>query len=159
LRRQPDEASRLSDQLAHEPGILEVEVRARTGSVLCRHDPGRLDGARLLQRLKEITGVQSILEAGQSAPPPPRMAAGTRAVVARELAGLFNDLDDGVLRASDGALDLGTVLTMGLAAAGALRVVWQGQLPPPPWFTLGWWGFRTFLTFERDALTRPSATG
>jgi hypothetical protein len=156
LRHHPDEATRLSEELAREPGMLEVEIRSRTGSVLCRHDPHRLDEARLRQRLIEATGVQTTLGPDEPTPVPPRIAQGTRAIVARELAGVFNDLDDGVLRATQGALDMGTLLTIGLAAAGALQVAVRGQLPPPPWFTLGWWGFRTFLTFERDALARPT---
>jgi hypothetical protein len=155
LRRHQDEVNRLADGLGQEPGMLEVEIRAHTGSVLCRYDPGRLDGATLLQRVAQRTGVETLLEPGQP-PPPPRSSGKTRAEVARELNGLFQDLDAGVLRATEGALDLATLVTMGFAAAGALQVAVRRQLPPPPWFTLGWWGIRTFITFERNpAASKP----
>jgi len=34
-------------------------------------------------------------------------------------------------------------------------VLLKGEIVSPPWFNLAWWGFRTFMTFERDAGDHP----
>jgi hypothetical protein len=154
LRRHPEEVNRLADLLAQEKGMLEVEIRAHTGSVLCRFDPARLDSATLLQRVAQHAGVEAVIEQGQPVPVSIPDRGGQKAEVARELAGAFQELDASVRRATEGALDLGTLVTMGFAAAGALQVAVKGRIPAPPWFTLGWWGIRTFITFERDATAK-----
>jgi hypothetical protein len=151
LRRESEETTRLADRLVAVPGMLEVEVRARTGSVLCRYDPARLDVDRIVQAMKEATGAATVLEAGQQPPRAhPHTVGSTRAAVARELTSLFRDLNDACLRVSDGTVDLPTVAAFGFAAAGAAQIVVRQQIPPPPWFNLGWWGFRLIAMFEGD---------
>jgi hypothetical protein len=44
-------------------------------------------------------------------------------------------------------------VTSGFLMAGALRVVLHHELPAPQWFNLAWWGFRTFMTFEKETPT------
>ena len=51
---------------------------------------------------------------------------------------------------------MGTLTTFGFLGAGALNVALRRQAPAPPWFNLAWWGIRTFMLFEADAVTDGS---
>jgi len=144
---------RLADELARVPGVREVVVRAYTGSVLCLYDPATLDPETLAARLRDLSGAEGVLDTGQATrPPPPGAARRESGSVAREMVRLFQSLDDRVLDATDGKVDLGTVATLAFFAAGAIGVVARGRISGPPWFNLAWWGFRTFMSVERDVI-------
>src|SRR5262249_7571598 len=139
-----DEVTRLADELARIDGMKEVVIRAYTGSVLCLHDPGRLDPDTLAASLLRLSSADRLLTPGeitreQPAWPPARGDSGT---VARKVMRLFRDLDHRVLAATEGRVDLGTVATMGFFAAGAIGVAVRGRIAGPPWFNLAWWGIR-----------------
>jgi hypothetical protein len=53
---------------------------------------------------------------------------------------------------TEGRVDLGLLASLSFFGAGALEVAVKGQLPPPPWFNLSWWGLSSFLDFEKDAI-------
>jgi hypothetical protein len=154
-RTNQEEVTRLADALAALPGMREVRIDPYTGSVLCLHDVERAaaDRAALVGHLVRLTGVETVLGEGQAPPATPpapaHLAAGS---VARGMVRLFKDLDDRVLAATDGKLDLGTLATLGFLATGAIGVASRRQLSAPPWFNLAWWGFRTFMSVERDLL-------
>jgi Heavy metal associated domain 2 len=152
LRRDLEQANRLAEALASVPGMKEVKIRPYTGTVLCQHQAADFSLDPVLQVMREQTGVQQVVQPGEPLPVP-RLPDGamSKGIVAHELATMFNDLDDDVLRATQGNIDLGTLVTVAFVTAGALQIALRKQVPAPPWFTLGWWGFRTFLTFERDA--------
>jgi hypothetical protein len=146
------EADRLADDLARIGGMIEVEISTYTGSVLCLHDPQRLDAAALVEHVRRLTAVDLVV--GPTEAPPARAAARGEGpgVVAREVARLFKHIDDRILAATDGKLDMGTLTTFGFLGAGALNVAFSHRAPPPPWFNLAWWGIRTFMLFEADAV-------
>jgi Heavy metal associated domain 2 len=152
LRRDVDQANRLADALTAVPGMKEVTIRPYTGTVLCQHDAAGFSLDPVLQVLREQSGVDQVVRPGEPLPVP-RLPDGamSKGIVAHELATMFNELDDDVLRATQGTIDLGTLVTVAFVTAGALQIALRKHVPAPPWFTLGWWGFRTFLTFERDA--------
>src|SRR5206468_6011339 len=79
--------------------------------------------------------------------------------VARQVALVFKDLDDHILAATDNKLDLGTAATVAFMGAGALSVAFGKKVSSPPWFNLAWWGLRTFMQFEADAVAEPSGDG
>ena len=152
LRHDIPLANRLADALVAVPGMHDVQVRPYTGAVLCRHqadDEQQVN--RVIQVLREQTGVETVVRPGEPIPVP-RIPPGamSRGIVANELTSLFDELDDDVLRATQGNIDLATLVTVAFVTAGALQIAWRKQIPAPPWFNLGWWGLRTFLTFERD---------
>jgi hypothetical protein len=150
--QRPEEIARLADELSRVPGMREVEIRAYTGSVLCRYDAARLGPAAILAAIARITGVETTVGLGERPPAPPSRTDGGPGEVARELARVFKDLDDEVLRATDGKLDMGTLTTFGFLGAGALGVASGQKVIAPPWFTLAWWALRTFMLFEADAV-------
>jgi len=153
--RRPEEVTRLADDLSHVPGMREVEIRPYTGTVLCVHDPERLSHGAILAEIVRLTGVDTTIRLGER-PPARELRPGTGpGVVAREVARFFRHLDDKVLTATDGKLDMGTLATFGFLGAGALNVALRRQASAPPWFNLAWWGVRTFMLFEADAVADP----
>ncbi len=72
--------------------------------------------------------------------------------VAKNLAHMVRELDRDIRRKSDGSVDLGTLVTLGLFGAGAAEVVATGKMPAPPWFNLAWWGVRTFVSAEHEEI-------
>ena len=151
-QRRSDEAARLADELARLPGMREVQVRAYTGGVLCLYDPQRLDQASILAALVRVTGVDGTLGPGERPPLDDVLRRAGPGEVARELARFFKNLDDEILSATAGKLDMGTLATFGFLGAGALNVAVGRQATAPPWFNLAWWGLRTFMLFEADAV-------
>ena len=155
--RQPGEAERIADDLARLPGIREVLVNPFTGSLVCLFDPDRLDVSAILIELGRMTGGE-VVERGRSESVP--RAAQRRdgpGEVARQVTQVFKDLDDEILGATNGKLDLGTAATFAFVGAGALSVAFGNKLSSPPWFNLAWWGLRTFMLFEADAVAEPSS--
>jgi hypothetical protein len=156
LRRQPSEAPRVAEAMVAVPGVREVKVQPASCSLLCLYDPAAVGLDRIVQVLKEHTGVEQVISPGE-VPPAPALSVPPRGIIAREVTSIFRDLNQDVLRATQGAMDLGTLVTGCFAAAGAVRILTQPRLPAPQWFNLAWWGFRTFLTFEKDAATSKPA--
>jgi hypothetical protein len=153
LRDVPEEAPPLADRLAALNGMIEAAVRPRTGSVLCQYDPERLDETRIVAAVQRHTQVTVIVHPGEESPPPEPESASSGAPtssLARAVAQSFTAMNQQVLAATDGRLDLGILTSLGFMTAGAAEVVVTRQLPAPPWFNLAWWAVRTFTTFERD---------
>jgi hypothetical protein len=158
LRSDAKEATSLADGLLQVEGVEEVQVRPYTGSVLCLHDPRQLSLEGLLEEVRRSTGVDVLLRPGEE---PPDGDALLRSLtkgsgVARAASLFFKNVNVDVLRATDGHLDLGTLATLTFATAGAVEVAVKGKLPPPPWFSLGWWAFQTFINMERVAIQHTS---
>jgi copper chaperone CopZ len=158
FREEPEEARRIATALAALEGVMEVRVRPRTGSILCRCDPERVDAARLLGKLRALTGVDMVL--GPTDPPPIRVGVSPAAggsSVGRATAKAFREIDEDLLRYTEGRLDLGTLTTLGFLVAGGLEMAVTRTIPIPPWFNLAWWGFRTFMSVEARAIRRTPA--
>jgi hypothetical protein len=155
FREEPEEARRVANELAAREGVIEVRVRPRTGSILCRCDPERVDAAGLLETLRSLTGVEMVL--GPTDPPPIRIEAQRAggSSVGRATAKAFREVDEDLLRYTEGRLDLGTLTTLGFLVAGGLEMAVTRTIPIPPWFNLAWWGFRTFMSVEARAIRRP----
>jgi hypothetical protein len=144
------EAAAVADRLAGLAGMEEVQVRPRTGSVLCRYDPDALDEERILAEIRRATAVAVVLQPGQPVPTdalPARRPAGESSV-ARALEDAARGINREVYHATEGRLDLGTLAGLGFIVAGAAEILAARRLPAPPWFNLGWMALRTFTMFE-----------
>ena len=140
-------AEPMADQLSGLAGMKEVRVRVFTGSVLCVYDPARLDEARIIEEIREHTHVDAVLRRGEPIPHKLRKKLrGEREInhIARAAAKFFDGVNEDVLEASEGRLDLGTLTSVTFATAGAAEIAASRNLPLPPWFELAWWAFRTF---------------
>jgi Heavy metal associated domain 2 len=140
---------RIADALAATSGVHEVKVRPFTGSILVLHEPD-LTSASVVEAAQRILTPDRILATGE--PPPRDPHVPELSSIARLLAKAFREINRDVRRASEGSLDLGTVVTLGFFGLGAIDVAASRELPLPPWFTLAWWGYRTFMTNEQDAI-------
>ena len=152
LRRDPATCERLADAIAAIAGVHEVRVRPYTGSALVHH-ARQLDAALLVETARRALDCSLVLAPGE--PPPVEAEAPAFSTVARQLVSAIRDLDREILRGTEGAVDLGTLATLGFVGAGAAEVAATGRLPMPPWFNLAWWGFRTFVTMEEDEIRAP----
>lgn len=161
LRRRPsEELQALTDALATEPGVEDVEIRPATGSVMVWHDEERLEVDELLEVLRRHTGGVPVVRPGEPAPYDPEvmdrvMKEGS--VVARAAVRFFLEVNKDVLRATEGRVDLGLLMALGFLSLGIGEVTTSGKLQLPPWYSLSWWAFRTFTTVERSAQLEPAA--
>lgn len=156
LRQQPEAAAGINQALTRVPGVARVEVTQKRGSVLVEHDPARVDLDAILAAIKGATGVETVVQPGQQ--PPVEMVTGSlRGLVAKEVTELFQDINSSVLRTTHGVVDLGTLVAAGFATASAAKVIADRAIIAPQWFNMAWWAFRTFLTFEKDALEAQKA--
>ena len=148
-----DTAEAIATRLAAQPGVADVEVNRLTGSVRCHHRED-LPASDLLDVVQAALPGAVALGPGQ-APPPAEPPEG-RSAVARSVAQAFRAVNQQVLTATNGSLDLGTIAALGFAGTGAVEVMVKGNLPAPPWFNLAWWAFRTFITFEGNHAGAPA---
>ncbi|HEX5062681.1 MAG TPA: hypothetical protein VFV99_25085 [Kofleriaceae bacterium] len=148
LRKDTARCERLAETLAAVPGVYRVEARPYTGSLLVQH--ARSTTAQTLVETAARTLEAPVVARGATPPTPETVPALSE--VARKLARALQDIDRDVRRASEGSVDLGTLITLGLLGAGAVQVARTEQLPLPPWFNLAWWAFRTFITLEVEEI-------
>lgn len=161
LRRDATLATPLAEGLQRMEGLEEVEVRPFTGSVLCVHDPYELSVDALLEEVRRLTGITTVVRPGEE-PPEEEEAELLQALsegsnVARAATEFFKGVNVDVLRATEGRADLGTLTTLGFMVAGAVDVAVTGKLPFPPWFNLAWWAFRTFATVEEKVISHTES--
>jgi hypothetical protein len=152
-----DQAARLAQALAALPGMREVEINRRTGSVLATHER-EVASAEVLTRAGAAIEAEGPPPASEA--PPEAKAPGAEgeppcervSEIAVEIARLFRGLNHDLCEATDGQLDLGVLATLTFLGAGVAQIASAKQIPPPPWFNLAWWGFRTFMTLEQAAV-------
>lgn len=153
LRQAEAEANELADRIAEWPGVIEVQVRPFTGSVLCYYESAVVAADELVARIAALANVERIVPLGEE-PPPVRPVAqpgdGKRSSIARAVARSIREINADTMNATQGRLDLGTIAALGFIGAGAFEVLATRQLPAPPWFNLAWWALQTFTTFEAD---------
>lgn len=154
LRDAHEEAVALADHLAELDPSLRAELRPWTGSVLCTYDPGRLDAEQVLRAVRRHTRVAAVKRQGERSPEVDaeyaRAARAKVGTLTRTLGQGVRELNEEVLRSTDGRLDLGAVTGLGFLAVGAAEIASARTVPAPPWFNLAWWAFRTFTLFGRD---------
>jgi heavy-metal-associated domain-containing protein len=148
LRRDDTRCTHVADTLAALRGVREVAARPYTGSVLVHHTR-ELTAQQIVEAAAHALGA-TILPPG--APPPLPKEAPPFSSVARKLVHAFGEIDRDVRIRTAGAADLGTIATFAFFAAGAAEIIAKGELPLPPWFNLAWWGYRTFMTTEKEEI-------
>jgi len=160
LHDEPDEATRIADALAAEPGVREVRVRAYTGSVLLLYDRAATDGERLARAACRVAGVEHVTVPGRETKEElAEMMRGAHeqgSELARAGAEFLKGLDFDVLRASGGRVSLGTLVSLTLLGAAGMRLATADRLQLPEWHQLLWWSLRSFIVAEGDVLEKAA---
>jgi hypothetical protein len=149
LRRDRQACEILADALTACEGVREVRVRPYTASVLVLHAPEVTSG-ELAELARSVLALERVLGLGERAPRPQDVPELSR--LAKIAAAAFRRIDRDVKRASEGSVDLGTLVTALFFGAGALQMASERQVELPPWFNLAWWGYRTFMTNEQQEI-------
>lgn len=150
LRHDDPACERLADALARVQGIHAVHVRPYTGSVVIEHDP-IITAPALAEHAARVLECEKVLAMGEP-PPVPTTQVPAVSSLARKIVRAAREIDRDIRQSSEGSIDLGTLAMLGLVGAGAAQVASTGELPLPPWFSLTWWGFRTFVTSEQQEI-------
>lgn len=156
LREQPDVARRLVEEVTEVDGVVEVQLRPLTGSFLCRFDPAIVDEERLGALVLRITGAPRLTIPGQETPEEisalleESVRRGSE--LSRALAQSAKSLDFAILRASEGEVSLGTLLSLVFLAAAVTKGSRTERLQLPEWYQLAWWSYRMFSTSEAVVL-------
>ncbi len=149
LRDEPHTGAAVADALAALDGVLDVQVRPFTGSILCTYDAARVGEPQLVEAVH--TSTRHLVAR------PPRRSGRERqhgSTVGRAVVEAFHELDQEVRQATEDRVDLGTLAALGFLLTGAAEVLTTRTMPAPPWFNLAWWAFRTLTVFE----TEPNGT-
>ena len=136
-------------------------MRPFTGSVLCRFDPARVDEARLLAVLSQVSGVERVLQPGEELPA--EMAALLQraldegSTLSRAAVRAAKGLNVDLLHFSEGRVSLGTLMAFLLLGSSALKLALSDRLELPELHQLAWWGFRSFATLEEKVIEHEDA--
>lgn len=147
----PAEVRSAAERLGRLTEVDRVVHHPVTGSLIVHYDPDRWGEDEVLDRCATALGASKLVRPGEPTPPPTELAVmGSR--LARAVAVLFGELNADLYRATRGTADLRILLPLTFGGLGAAEVLVTGKLPAPPWFNLMWWSFRTFTTFNQEAI-------
>ncbi|MCK6530501.1 hypothetical protein L6R50_24060 [Myxococcota bacterium] len=147
----PTELRSAAERVGRLTEVDRVDHHPVTGSLIVHYDPDRWSEDEVLDRCAAALGASKLVRPGEPTPPPTEMAVmGSR--LARAVAVLFGELNADLYRATRGTADLRILLPLTFGGLGAAEVLVTGKLPAPPWFNLMWWSFRTFTTFNQEAI-------
>lgn len=161
LRDKRDEGPPIADALSELPGVVEVQVRPYTGSVLVTYDPARTDVATIRSALCDATGVAGVTRPGHETPEQIRQLLRGSFDEGSELSQAavkaFQGINVDVLRMTHGRVSLGAMTSLSMWFGAAAKVLSSGRIELPEWHQMLWWGFRSFSTLESDAIETATA--
>jgi Heavy metal associated domain 2 len=141
LQAEPDLAERLSRELAQAAEVVEVTVRPATRSVLVRYEPNGRGPDTIVEALASVVRIGEAAPARRLAPPPGVTIGEMAAEWSHER---WDRLNEGLKRATDGAVDIATVIPLFLLFLGARQVLIQPNLAALPWYTAIYYAFQSF---------------
>jgi hypothetical protein len=146
LRGKREICERVARRFAVAADADRVTVRPLTGSVIVEREASVLDARELARRLEEVLGSEPDVTVAVGA-----SRESTR--IARAIAGATRKINDDVYETLGGKADLGSLVPIALVAVSAVQVSVSGKLVAVPWYSLVWYALRSFLTFNKDALS------
>ena len=159
LRDFPHEAAPVADALSALDGVVEVRVRAFTGSVLVLYDPDFVDEAHVARALLEAARVDHVSEYGRESEADLdlllRDADDRGSAISRLLVNTVEALHIDFLRLTRGRVSLASASALAMLAAAVGRLASTEDLELPPWHQLIWYAYQTFKDVqERYAVGR-----
>jgi len=143
--RNYQDMERLSSGLQAHPDVHDVQFNTQTGSILVHHDPHRSDVHEMKDVMRDlgvifadITGSADLLSIGTS--------GGDSSF---DFTSAITDLNQRVLLATNGVVDLQYVVPLGLGALAVVQLLtfgWQFDLVP--WFVLAYFAVDSFIKLD-----------
>lgn len=125
--------------LSQAKGVRSVSYNPRTGSLLVEYEPHDVDADAIIEQVVELNG----FELSRSKKRPPLNLASL-------VLGAVRKLDATTVRASGGRMDLGSVISGGLAIV-SIYSLWRGPHPRVPrWDSLLYWAYSVFNHSHSD---------
>lgn len=143
-----------TQELGGLAGISSVETNPITGSILVNYDVALFTEKDLLSHLSQKSGLS--LEPADTEPQhlnPSEVKGMELPHIAKAVEEPFRNLNNGLLRVTNGYMDFRYLLPVVLMAYGTSKLVRLGPVPAIPWYLLYWWSFRTFVLLNRQ--TKP----
>jgi Heavy metal associated domain 2 len=131
----------LAAVVGRQPGVIECRWAARTRSLLIQYQPGVTSPSALVEAVAAHSG------AAPEPRPGPAPAPVSRPPLARAIATSLAELDQGVARATRGALDLRLLFPLALAG-WALREILRGQAGALAWSSALWYAHGLFRDYN-----------
>jgi len=143
LASRPDVCHRVAEALAKPRTFCgTISVHVLTGSIIIEAPDEPMDADVWLELVREaVKSEMNSVQDGSLGP----------SKVAQSIAKAFVALNADVRGGLHQRADLAALLPVCLAVLGVGRIVTTGQLPAPAWFNFGWWSFRAFMTFHKNA--------
>ncbi len=154
LVRERAACARVAQRLADEIDFDSISVRPITGSVVIVRATGQLDAEKIRRRLFELVAA----ERGADGRPltEERTLGNGNTRIARAVAEAVRQLNDKMRDALEDEADLQILAPIALAVTSALQPAASGRLSTPPWSQLIWYAFRSFMSFQGEAIAdRP----
>lgn len=120
------------------PGVEDVRITPRTGSVVIRFDPAALDVDRLgwLAREAEILALEPGAAAAADRPP---------SLTAQRVMRTFGEVDARLAELTEGRWDLRSVVPFAFGALALRQAIGDfGALGAAPWYVFAWYAFDSF---------------
>ncbi len=145
---------RIKQSLSPMPGVRRVDVNPQTGSVLIEYDPAAHSDFH--ERLERHAAEGDIFDLK-----PPELSEvdelarriereaeflSARSEVAKSIVDFVKQINVGVKKLSNNAVDLNVLLPLGLAVYSVLEL--ETDVSTPMWVTLGIFSFNSFLTLH-----------
>jgi len=146
--------TKVKDRLKKVPGVKEVHVNERTGSILIEHDEKQNVLENLGTAVQEVAGdlFDSLVEMQDKEVP-------GLSIVAHLVKSQASKLDTKVATATDNWLDLKTLLPVALLGAGVVTAVreqaWLG-LGEIPAFVFFWYAYDAYMKFHGPSVRAES---
>jgi hypothetical protein len=146
LKEAPELADRLSRELGAVEEVVAVTVRPAARSVLVRYEPNGRDG--IVAALGAVMHIREAPPARGELPPSGGTIGETAAAWTHNR---WKRIDQGLRRATDGAVDLATVIPLFLLFVAVRQVLTQPSLAAIPWYTALYYAHQSFYHYYRQS--------
>jgi hypothetical protein len=157
VREHPTLAGELQQRLVSLPGVRQVEVNPRTGSVLILYEATAFASAEAMQELAkplaelfpglEIDELQSRLSSANG--------SGSAPVVTQGIASFFAGLNRNIDAATGSTVDLRILLPVGLFILGLRSLLITDTRPLPTWYDFFWFALGTYFMLHPKPGEQP----
>lgn len=142
-----DSGDELRSALLAMPGIREVQLNRRTGSLVIRYDPAELDAPELIElaraaNLLALDALAADRSAARRMPP---------SQIAQRIQRTFGEVDVRLAELTNGRWDLRTVVPFVFGTLAARQILRDfGQVGAAPWYVFAWYAYDSFWKMNHD---------